>query len=165
MLYDGKLTKCDEYSSTATTVTYLVVRPLNAEFSLCYSSRSGSKWATYVETMSKHPCDYFVWYWGADKCAVVALGDKPGAQMSNAMSLDVTKQKTTGREYPVFRFGESKSKDLSVSGVYVDGYVAYGDYSDLEELIDAHHAKFRTPWGKIYDVVITDVDLTRNKSD
>lgn len=156
--------KCDVTADSGSALTYRISPPLNREYTLCFVSRSGSAWATNVDIMAPISSRWFVWTWD-DECAILAVNKDDAPSRTDDQQAESTKLVTTGREYPVFRFGESTERDLSISGVYIPHLDADGNADDLDRLARAHHAIYRTPDGDWYRVAVTGVSKTYHPLD
>jgi hypothetical protein len=155
---------CEVADSTSTTITFRIVPPLNTEFAVCFASHTGSAWATNVDILAPIASRWYVWTWG-DECAILAVGKDDAPSQTDDQSPESTKLITTGRSHPVFRFGQTTSRDLSISGAWIPHLDADGDDDALDRLVDAHHAIYRTPKGQWYRVAVTGVSKTMHPLD
>ena len=153
---------CSLISSTDTKKTYLIIPPLNMAYQVCWMCSDGTNWCTKIDEFSPISSHFFVWNW-EDECAILALGNDDSPSMTYSTTSDSEKQTTTGREYPVIKFSNSKEKDLSISGVFVDNLIDFSSREQFRRLEDAHHAIFRSPYGEWYQVAIEGVTKSKEK--
>lgn len=152
--------ECDELSTTDTERTFRIAPPLNTQFTVCWVATSGTNWGTMNDTLDSVECKWYVWTWEND-CCILGYNKDDAPDASDTLTADSTEIVTTGREYPVEKFGKSVKRDLSITGVYIDNLIKYSDDDAFERLHAAHTAVFRTPRGKWYKVAVTSVDKPR----
>ena len=110
----------------------------------------------------------YSWYWiGADGSPCAAfLRYRAGQimQPADTITLPATKFTTTGREYPVFRYTKSVSRDLSVEGAILDTEEgAWATREDFERMAVSGHAVYRQPNGRWYQVAVKRLNFVKNR--
>ena len=148
---------CDELESTSDTKRqFRIAPPLNTDFTVCWVATSGTKWGTSSSTLDSVSCQWYVWTWSND-CCILGFNEDDPPVFEPETTPDSTEFSTTGRKYPITKFGESSKKDLSIKGVYRDGKIIYSDKDSFDRLNLVHHAIFRTPQGEWYRAAVTSV--------
>lgn len=150
LLINGKLTECKGSSGK-----FAVIPPFNAEYKIMVTSSDGSKWGMHTDSGEVLDFKGFAWNWD-DKCALIKYNKDSSPVFTDDQSTDSEEKITTGRQYPVYRFGGSIVRKLNVEGVYTDT-VLHGTSKDINALCTANHATFRDPAGNIKNVAILEV--------
>lgn len=136
-----------------------------------HSVNGNIQWGYRRETLSDAyiiNTKYYVWNWVDDAKAPHAFILKYRAgeivQPMDVISLSATKFVTTGRDYPVFRYGRSVDRQLDVDGsILIDENGLYSTKEIAETLSKADHAVYRQPNGKWYQVALKTVSFSREK--
>lgn len=134
---------------------FKVFPPLNASYTLFFVSISGSAWGMASVNRTGPSLLGYVWNWD-DKAAVLTYGFKDRPEMDDELSSDYTEEITTGREYPVYRFGATAEHDLSVTGAFI-GTASRNTAEDFDALLRAGHVIFRDPLGGVRHTAILSV--------
>lgn len=158
MLTGEGLERCEEVSSTSTRRTYEAVPPIGEPYSICMVSRQGTSWGTNIDQMPAIAAGEFVWTWTEGKerrAAILYAGREDAPKGSDSVTLDYERHITTGRDYPVYTFGESRTRDLTATGAIVlDDGSAWSTREAIDALVAAHHALYRDPLGGRHHVAI-----------
>ena len=83
-------------------------------------------------------------------------------QPNDSIKLPAHEFITTGRDYPVFRYAKSVTRNLDVDGAIKNGEAdANCTKADAEKLATANHTVYRQPDGKWYQSAIQNVTFGR----
>lgn len=150
ILINGSLTECDGSSGSFT-----VIPPLNTPYSIMITSSDGTNWGMHTDTNKILNFYGYVWNWG-DSIAVIKYNKDEKPAVTDDQATDNTEEITTGRSRPVYRFGKSIVRKLTVEGVYTDT-VEHGTSKDMDALCNANHTIFRNSKGEMYNTAILGV--------
>lgn len=134
---------------------FTIFPPLNTEYTLYFVSISGNSWGMASVTKTGPSLLGYVWNWD-DGAAILMYGYKDRPEMDDDLSIDYDEEITTGREYPVYRFGKTASHELSVTGAYMAA-VSNNTSEDFDALLRAGHVIFRDPLGGVRHTAILSV--------
>ena len=83
-------------------------------------------------------------------------------QPNDSITLPAHEFITTAREYPVYRYSKSVTRNLDVDGVIKNGEAdTHYTKADAEKLITANHSVYRQPNGKWYQAALQSVTFGR----
>lgn len=163
IILQGKIIPMERTADNTEANEYRCLPPFGVPYKLSFIIRNSDDltWGSYTTPkMSPLQTHFFTWNWGSNFCTLAfGLGDSP--KESNQISTRNSSNDTTGRTYPIFRFGKTRSRNLSVSGVVIPGMIQNGEAEDFDALSKANHAVFRSPRGDWYNVAITAVNINR----
>lgn len=168
MTKDG-LEKCSETESIrgAGWRTYELLPPLCTPYSICMVTRKGDLWGTNVDRMPAMDDAAFVWNWESaedgKRAAIVHLGNGDGPSSYDSESPQYERHITAGRSYPVYTFGATEVRDLTVTGTILIGDThPWSTEEAMQELKSAHHAVFRDPMGGRHHVAILGLEMPKD---
>lgn len=134
---------------------FTIYPPLNTDYTLYFVSISGSNWGMTSATKTGPTISGYVWNWDGGT-AVVTYGFKGRPEMDDNAQIDYDEEITTGRLYPVYRFGNAATHDLTVTGVYLEE-ADFNSVEDFDALLRAGHVVFRDPIGNVRRTAILSV--------
>lgn len=134
---------------------FKIYPPLNTDYTLYFVSISGSRWGMTSATKTGPTLSGYAWNWD-NGTALITYGFKDRPEMDDNAKIDYNEEITTGRRYPVYRFGNSATHDLTVTGVYM-GEVDHNTAEDFDALLRAGHVIFRDPVGNVRRTAILSV--------
>ena len=136
---------------------YKAIPPLNTDYEIFVVQQSGSAWGMAYRKFTGIEQKLFIWTWDGGT-AIIKLNHGDPPSYADDLSANSTSLVTTGRNRPVYSFGNSIERDLSVSGIYADAF-SYSAKPDFEALATAGHTVFRDPLGHIYHTAILSVKM------
>lgn len=160
-------------SSNASYRTFEVIPPFGTAATLKYvvldTTGGVTSWGTKNETLSSYivqPDLFYYWNWVDDDMTPHAYIMKYRAgnivQPGDTMTLPANSFITTGRDYPIFRYNKSISRQLDIDGAILNGETGtYSTKSAAEALAVADHTVYRQPNGKWYQTALKTVAFTR----
>ena len=134
-----------------------------------HTTGGSTQWGYKKETLSSAytvNTKYCAWNWVDDSKDPHAYLMKYQAekliQPNDSIKLPAYEFITTGRDYPVFRYAKSVTRNLDVDGVIKNGETdANCTKADAERLATANHTVYRQPDGKWYQTALQNVTFGR----
>lgn len=164
LLFGDRMEPCDRLNDQGGDAQFIVAPPIETDWRVCFLAKNGSKWGAYTTvTQAKIACNWYLWTYKkggeAIECALgLAKGDAPS--VSDILQAQSASAVTTGRKYPIYRFGASEKREKTVSGIYLNSHVENSTREDFFALAEAHHVIYRSPYGEWERVAITEIDLS-----
>ncbi len=168
MVYDGKSVELEGTVSDGKT-SFTALYPFDMEFAFLTSYTNGSEWGTdYTAISDMQSPRAHCWNW--DGGFIALWLDTELVKESRSYAVQADEHVLSGREHPAISFLASSegrsftSVTSTVTGVLMpdDKYGCTAD--DVEELLAAGHATYRSPSGRIATVAVTSADVTRSHS-
>lgn len=168
---DTHTTICDIYSKGNNEIVFEIPGAFNDNTYYTLSITSDNKWCkkngtiTPINTLKTL---YYGWYWvdlnGVHQAAILRYQVNDIMKPNDSIDTENTEYITTGRQYPVFRFGKTVKRDLSISGIILNSETTeYYTKAAFDKLATAHHAWFRRPDGMVQEVAIDGVKYNREE--
>ena len=167
---------CEEIESDSASYRYFeIIQPFGSSPTVMWvvqhTTGGNTQWGYKQETLGTGysvSTLYYTWNWVDDLKVPHAYIMKYRAntivQPGDTAQLPATKFVTTGREYPVFRYSKSISRQLDIEGAIINGESdTNSTKADAEMLLTANHTVFRQPNGKWYQTALKSVSFSREK--
>ena len=166
LLFGDRMEACDRLSDQGGNARFLISPPLETDWRVCFLSKtdSGSWGAHTTPTQRKVACAWRIWTYVKDGSAVecalgVGKGDAPSETDSHTP--ESTTAVTSGRMYPIYRFGVAERREITASGAYIkENFVHDSAADNFKNLAKANHAIYRTPTGLWERVAVLSVDTS-----
>ncbi|EEP28208.1 RICIN domain-containing protein [Shuttleworthella satelles] len=164
LLFGDRMEPCDRLTDQGADTRFLIAPPIGVDWRVCFLAKNGSKWGAYTTVnQAKVTCDWYLWTYKkkgeAYECAL-GLAKDEAPSVSDILQAQIASAVTTGRKYPIYRFGASEKQEKTVSGIYLNAHVEHSTREDFLALADAHHVIYRSPYGEWEKVAIASVDLS-----
>ena len=164
LLFGDRMEPCDRLTDQGADTRFLIAPPIGVDWRVCFLAKNGSKWGAYTTVnQAKVTCDWYLWTYKkkgeAYECAL-GLAKDEAPSVSDILQAQSASAVTTGRKYPIYRFGASEKQEKTVSGIYLNAHVEHSTREDFLALADAHHVIYRSPYGEWEKVAIVSVDLS-----
>lgn len=165
---------CEETASDNASYRYFeIIQPFGASPTVMWvvqhTSGGVTQWGYKQETLGSGysvSTLYYAWNWVDDGMVPHAFIMKYRAnsivQPGDASTLPASRFITTGREYPVFRYSKSITRQLDIDGAILNGESdTNSTKADAEKLLTANHTVYRQPNGKWYQTALKSVTFSR----
>ena len=166
---------CDETaSSNASYRTFEVIPPFGTAptmmWAVKHTTGGNLQWGYKKETLGSGysiPANlFYYWNWvdddGEPHAYIMKYRAGTIVQPGDDMTLPANKFVTTGRDYPIYRYTKSISRNLSIEGAILNGESGtHATLTDAEALATANHTVYRQPNGKWYQTALTGVAFSR----
>ena len=165
---------CEEIASDNASYRYFeIIQPFGASPTVMWvvqhTSGGVTQWGYKRETLGSGysvSTLYYAWNWIDDDMVPHAyiMKYRAGAivQPGDASTLPASRFITTGREYPVFRYSKSITRQLDIEGAILNGESdTNSTKADAEKLLTANHTVYRQPNGKWYQTALKSVTFSR----
>lgn len=165
---------CEEIASDNASYRYFeIIQPFGTAPTVMWvvqhTSGGVTQWGYKQETLGSGysvSTLYYTWNWIDDDMVPHAyiMKYRAGAivQPGDASTLPATRFITTGREYPVFRYSKSITRQLDIDGAILNGESdTNSTKADAEKLLTANHTVYRQPNGKWYQTALKSVTFSR----
>lgn len=165
--------KVDEITAPAGYRCFDIMHPFGTAPTVMWvvqhTSGGVTQWGYKKETLSSAyivDTNYCAWNWVDDDKNPHAYLLKYQAekliQPNDSITLPAHEFITTAREYPVYRYSKSVTRNLDVDGVIKNGEAdTHCTKADAEKLVTANHTVYRQPNGKWYQSALQSVTFGR----
>lgn len=163
---DGQTYELEGTVSNGHTI-FEIVPPFRTEYALFVSYENSDKtvWGTSYTQMPTIKIRAHVFDWGGGTC-VIWLNKDEALQEEFTFSAKSSTFAFSGREHDVVSYLTNGEKNYtSVTGT-IKGYIVpfletYGTTKEsIEKLVEAGHATYRAPYGRVCNVAVTDASIT-----
>jgi len=157
--------ECDRLADEGSTARFLIAPPSGIDWKVCfYAADDAGHWGAYTTpNQTQFSSDWYLWTYlheGNPVDCALGLAKNDAPSVSDDLKSQSTSAVTTGREYPIYRFGPSKTREKGVSGIYINSTVEHSTRADFIALAGAHHAIYRAPYGDWEHVAIISVSTS-----
>lgn len=118
-----------------------------------------SGFAVGMLTLPAIASHFSVWTFGDGDWAVLDWGYGKNPTQEDSQEADTDEYQLTGREYHAYRKRASRTRDLSMTGVFVESMPEHGSREAMMRLLKAGHAIYRNLRGEIHNVYISSISL------
>lgn len=165
--------KVDEITAPAGYRCFDIMHPFGTAPTVMWvvqhTSGGVTQWGYKKETLSSAyivNTNYCAWNWvGDDKnphAYLLKYQAEKLIQPNDSITLPAHEFITTAREYPVYRYSKSVTRNLDVDGVIKNGEAdTHCTKADAEKLVTANHTVYRQPNGKWYQSALQSVTFGR----
>lgn len=138
---------------------YDLMVPLNAEG---HYEVIVSGFAVGMLTLPAIASHFSVWTFGDGDWAVLDWGYGKNPTQEDNQEVDTDEYQLTGREYHAYRKRSSMTRDLSMTGCFVESMPEHGSREAMMRLLKAGHAIYRNVRGEVHNVYISNISLPLN---
>lgn len=172
---DTHTAACDIYSKDNNEIVFEIPGAFNDNtyYTLAITSNipigeNEHPWCKKAGTINTLKTLYYGWYWvdlnGVHQAAILRYQVNDIMKPNDSIDTENTEYITTGRQYPVYRFGKTVKRDLSISGIILNSETTeYYTKAAFDKLATAHHAWFRRPDGMVQEVAIDSIKYGREE--
>ena len=165
--------KVDEITAPAGYRCFDIMHPFGTAPTVMWvvtnTSGGNTQWGYKKETLSSAyivDTNYCAWNWVDDDenphAYLLKYQAEKLIQPNDSITLPAHKFITTAREYPVYRYSKSVTRNLDVDGVIKNGEAdTHCTKADAEKLVTANHTVYRQPNGKWYQSALQSVTFGR----
>lgn len=157
LTYGGGTVAASVKQTTESATIYEAVSPLNSSiYAIVWMTKSDGTWD--VQQLTLKPISDHVCCWTFDGGgAVLDYGLSSRISQEDAIERDSETYKIVGRDYAAYRLKQTKTRDLSVTGVILNKVKGHGSYDQFVALLNAGHATYRNNRGEILSVAVTGI--------
>lgn len=102
---------------------------------------------------------FAVWTFGDGDWAVLDWGLNQNPTQEDGQNLDVDEYQLTGRDFHAYRQRASMSRDLTITGAFVESMPEHGSRKALMRLLKQGHAVYRNFRGEIHNVFVSGISI------